>query len=416
MEDVMNAAKAANAHDFIVKLPEGYETHVGQFGFHMSGGQKQQIAVTRALIREPKILLIDEATSALDAQSERIVQEAIYKASVGRTSIIIAHRLSIIRKANLIMVLRAGRVIKSGSHEQLMQMYGGVGREYYWMVELQKMALQNEGSDDSGYQTEGRNLHRMHVAQSPLSYRSSGPSTPALNPFSPTLSVGPPYLYTIQYDPDDDSIDENLKKQTYPAPSQWRLLKMNAPEWGRALIGSVVAIGSGAVQPINAYCVGLLVSIYFHTEKSEIKSKSKTLSLIFLGIGALNFTSSLLQHYYFAVMGEKLTKRVQEKFLEKLLTFEISWLDQEENRSAAICTRLATEENMVRSLVGDRMSLLIQAIFGSVFAYAVAIKLSWRLSLVMIAVQPLVVGSFYSRSILMKSMAGKAPKAQKEGS
>ncbi|XVE50543.1 hypothetical protein DITRI_Ditri01bG0171200 [Diplodiscus trichospermus] len=413
MEDVINAAKAANAHDFIVKLPEGYETHVGQFGFQMSGGQKQRIAIARALIRNPKILLLDEATSALDAQAERVVQEAIDKASVGRTTIIIAHRLSTIRYANLIVVLQAGRVIESGSHDELMQMNGG---EYCRMVELQKIASQSEASDNSNSKTEGRNHHRMHAAPSPMSYRSSVPSTPALNPFSPALSVGTPYSYTIQYDPDDDSVDENLKQQAYPTPSQWRLLKMNEPEWGRALVGSVAAIGSGAVQPINAYCVGLLISIYFRTDKSEIKSRSRTLSFVFLGIAALNFTSSLLQHYNFAVMGEKLTKRVREMFLQKVMTFEISWFDEEENTSAAICTRLATEANMVRSLVGDRMSLLVQAIFGSIFAYVVALKLSWRLSLVMIAVQPLVVGSFYSRSILMKSMAGKTQKAQKEGS
>ncbi|GMI85288.1 multi-drug resistance 13, ATP-binding cassette B15 [Hibiscus trionum] len=413
MEDVINAAKAANAHDFIVKLPEGYETNVGQFGFQMSGGQKQRIAIARALIRDPKILLLDEATSALDAQAERIVQEAIDKATVGRTTIIIAHRLSTIRNANQIVVLQAGRVIESGSHNELMQRNGG---EYYRMVQLQKMALQNEASDDSDYKFKGKNHHRMHAAESPMSYRSSVPSTPALNPFSPALSVGTPYSYTIQYDSDDDSVDEDFKQVAHPTPSQWRLLKMNAPEWGRALIGSVAAIGSGAVQPINAYCVGILISIYFRTDKSEIKSRSRTLSFVFLGIGALNFTSSLLQHYNFAVMGEKLTKRVREKFLEKLMTFEISWFDEEENTSAAICTRLATEANMVRSLVGDRMSLLIQAIFGSVFAYILALKLSWRLSIVMIAVQPLVVGSFYARSILMKSMSGKAQKAQKEGS
>ncbi|GLT83495.1 hypothetical protein SLE2022_017820 [Rubroshorea leprosula] len=98
------------------------------------------------------------------------------------------------------------------------------------------------------------------------------------------------------------------------------------------------------------------------------------------------------------------------------MTFEIGWFDEEENTSAAICSRLATEANMVRSLVGDRMSLLVQAIFGSICSYAVALVLSWRLSLVMIPVQPFVVGSYYSRSVLMKSMAGKPLKAQKEGS
>ena len=130
-------------------------------------------------------------------------------------------------------------------------------------------------------------------------------------------------------------------------------------------------------------------------DSSKIKSEIRFYCLIFVGLAVLSFIANLLQHYNFAVMGEKLTKRVREKFLQKLMTFEISWFDEEENTSAIICTRLATEANMVRSLVGDRMSLLVQSIFGSIFAYAVALKLSWRLSLVMIAVQPLVVGSFY---------------------
>ncbi|XP_021892916.1 ABC transporter B family member 15-like [Carica papaya] len=412
MDDVINAAKTANAHDFITKFPDGYETQVGQFGFQMSGGQKQRIAIARALIRDPKILLLDEATSALDAQSERLVQQTIDQASVGRTSIIIAHRLSTIRTANLICVLQAGRLIESGSHNKLMEING----EYAKMVELQQAALQNEASSDTSNQMEVRNQYRISVAASPMSFIPSVPNTPVINPLSPALSIGTPYSYSIQYDPNFDSFDENLKQLTNRRPSQWRLLKMNAPEWGRAIVGCVAAIGSGAVQPINAYCVGSLISIYFRPKKSEIKSETRTLSYVFLGIAALNFTSSLLQHYNFAVMGEKLTKRVREKMLQKLMTFEVGWFDEEENTSAAICTRLATEANMVRSLVGDRMSLLVQAIFGSIFAYAVALILNWKLSLVMIAVQPLVIGSFYARSMVTKSMASKAQKAQKEGS
>ncbi|KAJ7014896.1 hypothetical protein NC653_004253 [Populus alba x Populus x berolinensis] len=246
MDDVVNAAKDANAHDFITKLQDGYETQVGQFGFQLSGGQKQRIAIARALIRDPKILLLDEATSVLDVKSKGIVQDAIDEASKGRTTINIAHRLSTIRTANLIVVLQAGRVIESG-------------------------------------------------------------------------------------------------------------------------------------------------------------------------IAALDFITSLLQHYNFTVMGEKLTTRVREKLLAKLMTFEIGWFDDDENTSASICAKLATEANMFRSLVGDPMSLLVQAFFGSLFAYILGLILTWRLALVMI-VQPLVVGSYYSKSVLMKSMAGKAQKAHKEGS
>lgn len=364
----------------------------------------------------------------MDAQSERVVQGAIDQASKGRTTIIIAHRLSTIRTANLIVVLQAGKVIESGSHNELMKKNGEQGGEYFKMVQLQQMATQNEAPEDT--QIYEKTRRRRSVAPSPISARSSAHNTPAIYSFSgtgmsmgspmsmgtPRSTMGTPYSFSVQYDPDDGSYDEDLKSSTYPPPSQWRLLKMNAPEWGQALLGCLGAIGSGAVQPINAYCVGSLISVYFLQDKSEIKSQSRVLSLVFIGIGVFNFFTNLIQHYNFAIMGEKLTTRVREQLLQKLMTFEIGWFDEDENTSAAICARLATEVNMVRSLVGDRMSLLVQAVFGATFAYAVGLVLTWRLSLVMIAVQPLVIGSFYARSILMKSMGEKARKAQKEGS
>lgn len=126
-EIIVSAAKSANIHDFILSLPDGYSTDVGAKGLALSGGQRQRLAIARALIRDPELLLLDEATSALDTESEKVVQQAVEKASKGRTVVVVAHRLSTIRGCDRIVVVDAGRVVEVGRHEEL------VGRRgVYW--------------------------------------------------------------------------------------------------------------------------------------------------------------------------------------------------------------------------------------------------------------------------------------------
>ena len=146
MDDIMQAAKNSNAHDFITKMPDGYNTQVGQRGAQLSGGQKQRIAIARALVRNPEILLLDEATSALDNQSEKIVQEALDKARQGRTTIVIAHRLSTIQTADVIVAISGGKVVELGSHHQLMEKRG----LYYELVMAQRVD-EEEDKDLSKY-------------------------------------------------------------------------------------------------------------------------------------------------------------------------------------------------------------------------------------------------------------------------
>nr|CAB3473979.1 unnamed protein product [Digitaria exilis] len=132
-DEIISAAKAANAHEFISSLPQGYSTTVGERGTQLSGGQKQRIAIARAILKDPRILLLDEATSALDAEAERIVQEALDQVMVSRTTIVVAHRLSTIKGADIIAVIKDGKVAEKGKHESLVGIKGGV---YASLVEL----------------------------------------------------------------------------------------------------------------------------------------------------------------------------------------------------------------------------------------------------------------------------------------
>ncbi|KAH6801900.1 ABC transporter family protein [Perilla frutescens var. frutescens] len=412
LEEVIAAAKAANAHNFIVEFPQGYDTQVGQLGVQLSGGQKQRIAIARALLRDPRILLLDEATSALDSQSESIVQEAIDQASHGRTALVIAHRLSSIRNVNRIMVLESGRVVESGSHDELMHMNNGVGGVYSQMVRLQRSAISHEFSPDPP------SPKRLMYCRSLSSRRGLSMLNSPASPFSCAMPIS--VFSSIQNSPDSFfsvhyGEDEKPDSSTPPSPSIWRLLEMNSPEWKRALLGSIGAVAVGSVLAVNSYCMGALISVYFE-KTSKVKSETRLYSIIFISICVIVFFCSVLQHYNFGIMGERLTKRMREKVLEKILTFEIGWFDKDENSSAAICARLSTEANMVRSLVGDRLSLLVQVFTNAAVSFTVALIISWKVSLVLIAIQPLIIISYYYKTVLMKQMSAEAQEAQDAGS
>nr|GMC62133.1 ABC transporter B family member 15-like [Ipomoea batatas] len=403
MEEVIGAAKASNAHNFISQLPQGYDTQVGERGVQMSGGQKQRIAIARAIIKAPRILLLDEATSALDSESERVVQEALDEAAIGRTTIIIAHRLSTIRNADLIAVVQNGQVEEIGSHDHLIEDENGL---YSSLVRLQ----QTQVSADVN----------AAVAPPQSSVIAADPhnntSSRRLSLVSRSSSANS-FTHSHRGLENNDSVvfggEENLN---FPVPSFRRLLAMNLPEWRQATMGSIGAILFGGVQPVYAFAMGSMVSVYFLPSHDEIKEKTRIYALCFLGLAVFSFLINILQHYNFAAMGEHLTKRIRERMLSKMLTFEIGWYDKDENSTGAICSRLAKDANVVRSLVGDRMALLIQTISAVVIACTMGLVIAWKLALVMIAVQPLIIICYYCKRVLLKSMSKKASKAQEESS
>jgi len=133
---IVDAAKAANAHEFILEAENGYDTNIGERGSKLSGGQRQRISIARALLKNPEILILDEATSALDSQSEKLVQSALETLMQHRTSFIIAHRLSTVKHADLIVVLDRGKIVEKGTHQELFKLDG----LYASLIKLQQLA------------------------------------------------------------------------------------------------------------------------------------------------------------------------------------------------------------------------------------------------------------------------------------
>ncbi|PHT37550.1 ABC transporter B family member 1 [Capsicum baccatum] len=397
--EIEEAARVANAHSFIIKLPDGFDTQVGERGLQLSGGQKQRIAIARAMLKNPAILLLDEATSALDSESEKLVQEALDRFMIGRTTLVIAHRLSTIRKADLVAVLQQGSVSEIGSHDELM--IKGENGMYAKLIKMQEAA--HETALSNARKSSARPSSARNSVSSPIITRNSSYGR---SPYSRRLSDFSTSDFSLSLDAAYSNYRHEKLAFKDQASSFARLAKMNSPEWSYALIGSIGSVICGSLSAFFAYVLSAVLSVYYNPDHAYMSKQIAKYCYLLIGVSSAALIFNTLQHYYWDVVGENLTKRVREKMLEAVLKMEMAWFDQEENDSSRIAARLSLDANNVRSAIGDRISVIMQNSALMLVACTAGFVLQWRLALVLIGVFPVVVAATVLQKMFMKGFSG----------
>ncbi|KAG5584275.1 hypothetical protein H5410_044709 [Solanum commersonii] len=397
--EIEEAARVANAHSFVIKLPDGFDTQVGERGLQLSGGQKQRIAIARAMLKNPAILLLDEATSALDSESEKLVQEALDRFMIGRTTLVIAHRLSTIRKADLVAVLQQGSVSEIGSHDELMSK--GENGMYAKLIKMQEAA--HETALSNARKSSARPSSARNSVSSPIITRNSSYGR---SPYSRRLSDFSTSDFSLSLDAAYSNYRNEKLAFKDQASSFGRLAKMNSPEWTYALIGSIGSVICGSLSAFFAYVLSAVLSVYYNPDHAYMSEQIAKYCYLLIGVSSAALIFNTLQHYYWDVVGENLTKRVREKMLAAVLKMEMAWFDQEENDSSRIAARLSLDANNVRSAIGDRISVIMQNSALMLVACTAGFVLQWRLALVLIGVFPVVVAATVLQKMFMKGFSG----------
>ncbi|XP_072516995.1 bile salt export pump isoform X2 [Salminus brasiliensis] len=391
-EDIVKAAKEANAYNFIMDLPQKFDTLVGEGGGQMSGGQKQRIAIARALVRNPRILLLDMATSALDNESEAVVQEALDKVRLGRTTISIAHRLSTIKNADVIVGFEHGRAVERGKHDELLDRKG----VYFTLVTLQSQgdkALNKKAQQMAEEACADPDAERKSLSRAG-SYRASLRASVHRRSRSQLSSVIPESSVPIAGELVADMClqgmlaeEEEEEEQVKPAPVA-RILKYNAPEWPYMVFGSIGAAVNGGVNPVYSLLFSQILATFSMSDPLAQRGEINGICMFFVLVGVISFFTQMLQGYSFSKSGELLTRRLRRLGFQAMLGQEIGWYDDHRNSPGALTTRLATDASQVQGATGSQIGMIVNSLTNIGVAIIISFYFSWKLSLVIMCFLP----------------------------
>ncbi|XP_067948052.1 phosphatidylcholine translocator ABCB4-like [Watersipora subatra] len=377
-ERIEQAAKQANCYDFICQLPQGFDTPVGDRGVQLSGGQKQRIAIARALVRDPAILLLDEATSALDTQSESVVQEALYRASRGRTTLVIAHKLSTVKFADRIFLLQDGKVHEEGTHSYLLSQKG-----VYYSLVMRQLQQEKEEHFRKPRSKERVNYETERLLGKSDSHSSSIASCKLLQPTPVQES--------------SKEISAKMSKQisqlTQPNISIIDIVRMNQPEMSLIAVGIVAAIINGTANVLFAILLSNAVGELSEPDLLLQERRVNMMALYTVLAAILTGLASIIQHYTLTLSGEKLVDRLRRESFSSLIKQEMTFFDQPENGEGLITNRLLSDTSLVKGATGMRLGILSQAYTTIIGGLIVAFSHVWELALVSLFFTPIMIAS-----------------------
>ncbi|NP_001118128.1 ATP-binding cassette, sub-family B (MDR/TAP), member 11b [Oncorhynchus mykiss] len=388
LDDIIHATKEANPYNFIMDLPQKFDTLVGEGGGQMSGGQKQRIAIARALVRNPRILLLDMATSALDNESEAVVQEALDKVRNGRTTISIAHRLSTIKNADVIVGYEHGRAVERGKHDELLERKG----VYFTLVTLQSQgdkalnqkARQMAGNDEPEQKSLSRAGSYRASLRSPIRKRTRSQLSnliPEAESFISQADAGKSAFVE----------EEEVEEQVEPAPVT-RILKYNAPEWPYMLFGTIGAAVNGGVNPVYSLLFSQILATFSIPDPEAQRREINGICMFFVLVGVTSFITQMLQGYAFSKSGELLTRRLRRMGFHAMLGQEVGWFDDHRNSPGALTTRLATDASQVQGATGSQIGMkAVNSLTNRravIILYYSKFQPGWKLTLVILCFLP----------------------------